>query len=57
MENKNPSLISFDSPTQKIGGEVVDKFKKFKHEKKMMSLGNAFNKEDLIHFDKQIKKD
>jgi DNA ligase (NAD+) len=57
LETANPSLITFDSPSQKVGGTVIEKFEKFIHLKPMMSLGNAFNKEDLVHFDNQIKKE
>ncbi len=55
IENLNPQLISLDSPSQKIGGTTIDKFNKINHSSPMMSLANAFNKEDLEHFDSQIK--
>ena len=57
LETKEPSLITNLSPTQKIGGIVLDKFEKFTHKKPMMSLRNAFNEDDLKHFDSQLKKE
>ncbi len=56
LETNNPNLITPDSPTQTVGGTVLDKFVKVKHEFPMLSLSNAFNHEDLRKFDEQIKK-
>ena len=56
LEEAHPELVSSDSITQRIGGEVSTGFTKVQHQIPMMSLGNAFNKEDLINFDKRIKK-
>ena len=42
------------SPSVKVGFEPSKKFKKFKHRVKMLSLSNAFSKEDLINFQKKI---
>lgn len=56
LEKKYPELIKPNSPTMRVGGEVVKKFEKHVHEKQMLSLSNAFNKNDLIQFEKQIKK-
>ncbi len=55
IEQEHPELVSIDSPSQKIGGTTIDKFEKIKHSSPMMSLANAFTKEDLEHFDSQIK--
>ena len=55
-ENLNPDFITKDSPTQKIGSPISKGFNKFVHLSKMFSLSNAFNKEDLLDFDKRIKK-
>ena len=41
------------SPSVKIGYKASKKFQKFKHKVKMLSLSNAFNKEDLINFQKK----
>ena len=55
LEKKYPELSRDDSPTKKVGGEVLDKFEKVYHDKPMMSLSDVFNEEDLIQFDKRIK--
>lgn len=57
LENTHPELITFDSPTQRVGGLVLDKFEKYQHKSPMLSLDNAFNAADLYNFDKQIKKE
>lgn len=56
IENQFPELISFDSPTQRVGGEVLDRFEKYEHKERMLSLSNAFSKDDLVAFDTQIRK-
>ncbi|TCG11409.1 NAD-dependent DNA ligase LigA [Mycoplasma todarodis] len=57
LEAENPELVTKDSPTQKVGGYVLDKFTKVEHKIPMLSLSNAFNSEDLIKFDDQIKRE
>jgi len=54
LEEKYPALKSPDSPTQRVGGEVLESFKQVKHEIPMLSLGNAFTEEELLAFDKRI---
>lgn len=56
LEEKFPDLISSDSPTQRVGGTILPGFEKVIHDIPMLSLGNAFNKNDLIEFDKRIQK-
>ena len=57
LEEKYPDLVRDDSPTKKIGGEVIDGFKKVTHDKPMMSLSNVFNEDELRDFDNKIKKE
>ena len=57
LEEKYPELVRDDSPTKKIGGEVIDAFKKVTHEKPMMSLSNVFNEDEIKSFDEKIKKE
>lgn len=57
LESKYPDLIQDDSPTKKIGGEVLDKFLKITHEKPMMSLSDVFNEDEIYAFDNRIKKE
>ena len=57
LENKYPEYIREDSPTQNVGtNKVSEMFTKRKHQFKMLSLGNAFNVDDLLRFDNNIKK-
>ena len=57
LEEAYPELVRDDSPTRKIGGEVLEKFEKVTHDKPMMSLSDVFNEEEIIAFDKRIKKE
>jgi DNA ligase (NAD+) len=57
LEEKYPEFIREDSPTSRIGGEVLDGFQKHTHKIPMMSLSNVFNEEEIRDFDKKIKKD
>ena len=57
LEEKYPELARDDSPTKKIGGEVIDEFKKVVHDKPMMSLSNVFNEDEIRAFDERIKKE
>ena len=56
LEDKYPEFIREDSPTKKIGGEVLDKFAKVTHDKPMMSLSDVFNEEEIVLFDSRILK-
>jgi len=56
LEQKYPDLITPDSPTQRVGGRPLDKFKKIKHQVAQWSFNDAFKKEEIIDFDKRIKK-
>lgn len=57
LEEKYPEFIREDSPTKKIGGEVLEKFNKVTHDKPMMSLSDVFNEDEIIAFDNRIKKE
>ena len=56
LEEKFPELKSADSPTVRIGGTVLDMFEKVVHEIPLLSLGNAFNEQDLRDFDRRIRQ-
>ncbi len=47
LEQQYPDLITFDSPTQRVGGKPLEKFKKIHHEKPMISFNDAFSEEDM----------
>lgn len=56
LETLHPNLVRNDSPTLKIGGEIISDFKKVTHEVPMMSLGDIFNEEEIIAFDERVRK-
>ncbi|OGF32226.1 hypothetical protein A2533_02255 [Candidatus Falkowbacteria bacterium RIFOXYD2_FULL_35_9] len=56
IEKKFPELITSDSPTQRIGGEVLKEFKKIRHEIKKYSLDDVFDFEDVREFDLRVKR-
>ena len=55
LETKYPELKSPLSPSQRVGGQVQDEFKKITHKRMMLSLANAFNDSDLRDFDKKVR--
>ena len=56
LENEYPDMADPSSPTQKVGGEVLEGFVKVAHKTRMISLANAFNYEDLLAFDERVRK-
>ncbi|WLR51107.1 NAD-dependent DNA ligase LigA [Bacillus tianshenii] len=56
LEEQFPELQTADSPSQRVGGEPLDAFEKVQHQTPMLSLGNAFNEEDLRDFDRRVRQ-
>ncbi len=56
LEENYPELISPNSPTKRVGGEIIDEFNKVVHDVPMLSLSNVFNEEEILNFDEKIKK-
>jgi len=56
LEQEYPELITPDSPTQRIGGKPLDKFNKVHHSAPMMSLFDAFSREDMEDWEKRLDK-
>ncbi|MBC1936668.1 NAD-dependent DNA ligase LigA [Listeria grandensis] len=56
LEEKHPDWVTPESPSQRVGGEVLAGFQKVAHETPMLSLGNAFNHEDLQDFDRRVRE-
>ncbi len=56
LEQEYPDLASPSSPTKRVGGEVIDKFQKMKHQIPMLSLPDVFNIDEIIAFDERIRK-
>ncbi|PQV50503.1 DNA ligase (NAD+) [Jejuia pallidilutea] len=56
LEEAHPEFYDANSPTQRVGGEVTKNFETVKHEYRMYSLDNSYSKEDLLDWEKRIKK-
>jgi len=56
LEKKYPRLQTPDSPTQRVGGEPLDSFKKVRHARKMLSLDNVFNAGELRDFFARVNR-
>ena len=54
LEKKYSFLSNQESPSQSIGFRPSKNFKKVKHKTPMLSLSNAFNRDDLVNFEKKI---
>ncbi|MCX5538412.1 NAD-dependent DNA ligase LigA [Paraburkholderia sp. CNPSo 3076] len=54
IEAEHPDLITPDSPTQRVGGEVAGGFEPVVHDVPMLSLNNGFADEDIVAFDKRV---
>jgi DNA ligase (NAD+) len=50
LEQEHPDLLTSDSPTQRVGGAPVGEFAAVQHSIPMLSLGNAFSREDVLEF-------
>lgn len=57
IETEHPELMKPNSPTNRVGGEVIDKFNKIVHARPMLSLANVFNEDEIRDFDAKIKKE
>lgn len=56
IEEQYPDLITSDSPTQRVGGKVLEGFEKVIHDIPLYSLKDVFSKEELIAFDQRVQK-
>lgn len=56
LEKDNPGLDLSDSPSQRVGGKVLDSFIKADHRTPMLSLSNSYSIEDLVEFDERVRK-
>ncbi len=55
LETDHPEFVDPLSPSQRVGGQVVDAFKKVSHERMMLSLANAYSLDDVQKFDERVK--
>ncbi len=56
LEAENPQFFDPNSPTQRVGGEISKSFKTVVHKNRMYSLDNSYSKEDILDWEKRIKK-
>lgn len=56
LESEYPMYLSPNSPSQRVGGQVLLQFDKIYHKRQMLSLANAFNEDDLRAFDRRIRE-
>ena len=56
IEKQFPLLQSPTSPTQRVGGQVLDSFKKIPHKRLMLSLGDIFNEDEIRDWDRKIRE-
>ncbi len=56
LETKNPEFITPDSPTQRVSGQVLERFKTVRHRQKMFSLDNTYSFEELTDWDERVHK-
>lgn len=57
LESEFPQFFDANSPTQRVGGAVLEGFEKVTHQRMMLSLGNAYNLEDLQAFDQRVRNE
>ena len=55
IEQENPELITPDSPSQRVGGQVLEGFEKFMHNVPLQSLDNVFNEAEVYQFCQKIQ--
>lgn len=53
LEKQHPELVTPDSPSQRVGGKVLDGFETVAHKIPMLSLDNAFNDDEIERFQKR----
>ena len=57
IEEKYPDIKSIDSPSNRVGGKVLSKFKKVVHKVPMLSLANVYNEEEINNFVYSLNED
>jgi len=56
LEQAYPELRTRDSPTQRVGAAPSQEFGVVRHRRMMLSLGNAMNADEMLEFDRRIKR-
>ena len=56
LEKQHPEFYDANSPTQRVGGDLIKSFNTVAHQYRMLSLGNTYSSDELLDFDKRITK-
>ena len=56
LEQEHPTLVTPDSPTQRVSGRASEGFDSVRHAEPMLSLDNAYNEDELRAFDERVRK-
>jgi DNA ligase (NAD+) len=56
LEKEYPQFVTPDSPTQKVGHPPLEEFQPFEHTVPMLSLENAMTEEEVLQFDRRVRK-
>ena len=56
LETRFPKFRTLDSPTQRVGGQVLKEFRSIAHLKPMMSLDNTYSLDEIREFDRRVRK-
>ena len=56
LEQAFPQYADANSPTKQVGGDITKDFQTVPHSTRMLSLGNTYNKEEILDFDKRVAK-
>src|SRR5215472_13085469 len=56
LEQAHPEIRTLDSPTQRVGAAPSQEFAAVRHRRMMLSLGNAMSAEEMLEFDRRIKR-
>jgi DNA ligase (NAD+) len=57
LEREHPGWVTPDSPTQKVGGQAIERFEKAPHRLPMLSLEKAYTREDVAAWIEQMERD
>lgn len=55
LERDHPRLATIDSPTQRVGGQALERFVQVRHRLPMLSLENALNETEIIDFERRVR--
>jgi DNA ligase (NAD+) len=56
LEAQHPELVTADSPTQRVSGQIAAGFTEVRHSVPMLSLDNAFDEDDIVAFDRRVRE-